>query len=209
MFLFGQTSDGSGSTDGRQDGPNVGAARGRDESRGVSMGLVGGIIGGFIFIVIVFAALVVYGRRHGWFCFSVPKEESIYETVEPSAVVSSNQGNAYSNNAYDNIPAPIVAGAKTEGAYDKPKLDPKNNSFANAIYDNAPDKKQVKLYPKLSKGTLKEAASKERGAAATAEKPPIDTEDEVNDVNAFREKSLPPPPYSAVAEDNGHLPPKY
>ena len=206
-----------------EDDPGAGEAREDGGSSGVSMELVGGIAGGIILLAIIVVVLVVYFRRHGCVCIGAGKEDSIYETVKPNAKLGNKKesfaynNNAYDNmpniNLYDNVPAPIPVPGNVEDVYEKlekPKLDPRNNSFANMTYAS-PAKR---LYPTLSKETLKQAVNKEMKATKGNDKPekktPLtdnDVNQEVNTVNELQEKSQRPPYPQVVAED-GKLPPK-
>ena len=201
------------------DDPNVGEAR-EDGGGGVSTALVGGIVGGIILLVIIVALLFVYFRRHK--CVG-GKEESVYETVKPNPKLN-GKGCAYNNNAYDNmpdgnpydnVPAPIPAAAKVEDVYaklEKPKLDPRNNSFANMTYGSTPGQ-HGRLYPKLSKEIPKQTVNKEKSTATSNDEPekkkPLDGDisQEVNAVNELQEKCQ-PPPYPQVEIEDGKLPPK-
>ena len=182
--------------------------------------LVGGIVGGIILLAIIVALLFVYFRRRG--C-GAGKEESVYETVKPDPKLT-EKGCAYNNNAYDNmpnsnpydnVPAPIPTGGKAEDVYaklEKPKLDPRNNSFANMTYGSTPGQ-QGKLYPKLSKEAPKQTVNTEK-TTATGNEPEkkkslvdVDINQEVNTVNELQEKCQ-PPPYPQVEIEDGKLPPK-
>lgn len=204
------------------EGPSVGQVRDDGgESGGVPMAVVGGVVGGIIFLAIVVAVLVIYVRRHGCACIVAGKEESIYETVKPNAKLDKKKSLAFSNNAYDNmpnsnvydnVPAPVPIPTKPEEVYqklEKPKLDPRNNSFANATYGDAPDL-PTRIYPRLSKEAPQQTANQEKTKKKNESgKKPLDNDvdQEVNTVNELHEKCQ-PPPYPEVETEAGKLPPK-